>query len=160
MKVATHKKATNRPVDNSARILRQLRQQASDAAWQARMEERKRQRQAYDASFASRAKRMAFIKKLCQRIAEAYHPEKIILFGSHAYGKPTPESDVDLLVVMDYEGHPLDASRKIRTALQLYTPLDLLVRTPEDIAWRVKEGDMFIVQIVEDGKVMYEAQHA
>ncbi|MGH9845716.1 MAG: HEPN domain-containing protein [Blastocatellia bacterium] len=46
---------------------------------------------------------MAYIRKLCKRIAEAYQPEKIILFGSHAYGKPTPESDVDLLIVMDYE---------------------------------------------------------
>src|SRR5262249_7475784 len=64
-------------------------------------------------SFQTRAKRMAYIRKLCRRIAETYKPEKIILFGSHAYGTPTPESDVDLLVVMDFEGRPVEQSIKI-----------------------------------------------
>ncbi|NOT62999.1 MAG: nucleotidyltransferase domain-containing protein [Acidobacteria bacterium] len=140
--------------------LRLRRQLASEAELQREMEERRRQRHEYDASFATRAKRMAFIKKLCRRIAAAYQPEKIILFGSHAYGTVTPESDVDLLIVMDFDGHPNEQAHKIRTELKLHTPLDLLVRTPHEIAWRLADGDMFIVQIVEDGKVMYENQHA
>lgn len=113
----------------------------------------------WDNSFQTRAKRMAYIRKLCKRIAEAYHPEKIILFGSHAYGTPTRESDVDLLVVMDYEDHPLGQTVKMRFELGLVTPLDLLVRTPEEVKRRVEEGDMFMRLIVERGKVMYEAKH-
>lgn len=111
----------------------------------------------WDESSQSQAKRMAYIRKLCKRIAEAYHPEKIILFGSHAYGKPTPESDVDLLIVMDYEGRPIEQILKIRRELDIVTPVDLLVRTPEDVKRRVKEGDMFMRLVVERGKIMYEA---
>ncbi len=111
----------------------------------------------WDESSQSRAKRTAYIRKLCKRIAEAYHPEKIILFGSHAYGKPTPESDVDLLIVMDYEGRPIEQILKIRRELDIVTPVDLLVRTPEDVKRRVKEGDMFMRLVVERGKIMYEA---
>ena len=113
----------------------------------------------WEESFQSRTKRMAYIRKLCKRIAEAYHPEKIVLFGSHAYGTPTPESDVDLLIVMDYEEPPLGQSFKIKRELGLVTPLDLLVRTPADVERRVTEGDMFMRLIVERGKVMYESKH-
>ncbi len=102
---------------------------------------------------------MAYIRKLCKRIAEAYQPEKIILFGSHAYGKPTPESDVDLLIVMEFEGHPIEQTIKIRSELDLVTPMDLLVRTPKEVRERLKDGDMFMVQICERGKVMYEGEH-
>jgi predicted nucleotidyltransferase len=113
----------------------------------------------WDESFQTRAKRMAYIRKLCKRIAEAYKPEKIILFGSHAYGKPTPESDVDLLVVMDFEGRPIEQSIKISNELGIVTPVDLLVRTPHEVDWRVKDGDMFMLDILEHGKVMYEDKH-
>ncbi|MGH9845715.1 MAG: nucleotidyltransferase domain-containing protein [Blastocatellia bacterium] len=113
----------------------------------------------WDDSFQSRAKRMAYIRKLCKRIAEAYQPEKIILFGSHAYGTPTRESDVDLLIVMDYEDHPLGQTVKMRFDLGLVTPMDLLVRRPEEVKRRVAEGDKFMRLIVERGKVMYEAKH-
>jgi predicted nucleotidyltransferase len=111
-------------------------------------------------SFQTRAKRMAYIRKLCKRIAEAYHPEKIILFGSHAYGKPTPESDVDLLIVMDFEGDSFEQTLKMRSELDLVAPMDLLVRTPKEVIWRLEDGDMFMVNIFWRGKVMYEAKHA
>jgi predicted nucleotidyltransferase len=111
-------------------------------------------------SFQTRAKRMAFIRKLCKRIAEAYHPEKIILFGSHAYGKPTPESDVDLLIVMDFEGQPIEQTIKISNELDIVTPVDMLVRTPQEVDWRVKDGDMFMIDILKRGKVMYEGEHS
>ena len=101
---------------------------------------------------------MAYIKDVCERIARAYQPEKIILFGSHAYGQPTPESDADLLIVMNYEGRPIEQSINIRKGLKLYTPMDLHVRTPKDIENRLKDGDMFIREIVERGKVMHEAK--
>jgi uncharacterized protein len=91
-------------------------------------------------SFQTRAKRMAYIRKLCKKIAEAYHPEKIILFGSHAYGTPTRESDVDLLIVMDYEDQPLGPTARMRLELGLVTPMDLLVRTPEEVKKEWQRG--------------------
>lgn len=111
-------------------------------------------------SFETRAKRMAYIRKLCKRIAEAYQPEKIILFGSHAYGKPTPESDVDLLIVMDFEGRPIEQSIRISNELDIVTPVDLLIYTPKEIDERLRDGDMFIVDVMRRGKVMYEGEYA
>jgi len=111
----------------------------------------------WEESYQSPARRMTYIRKICARIAKAYQPEKIILFGSHAYGKPTPESDVDLLIVMNFEGRPIEQTLKIHRELEIVTPVDLLVRTPEDVKKRVAEGDMFMRQVVEHGKVMYEA---
>lgn len=105
------------------------------------------------------AKRRAYIKKLCRRIAEEFKPEKIILFGSQAYGKPTPDSDVDLLVVMQFEGSYFEQSHKIRMRLGLTLPIDLLVRTPTELQYRLEIGDRFMQEIVEQGKVMYEAAH-
>lgn len=110
-------------------------------------------------SFQSRAKRMAYIRKLCKRIAEAYQPEKIILFGSHAYGKPTPESDVDLLIVMEFEGRPIEQSIKISDELDIVTPVDLHVSTPQEVKARLQDEDMFMVDIMRRGKVMYEGKH-
>lgn len=109
---------------------------------------------------ASPAKRRAYIKKLCRRIAETFKPEKIILFGSQAYGKARPDSDVDLLVVMPFEGSYFDQAHQIRMRLGLSLPIDLLVRTPEELQYRLEIGDRFMREIVERGKVMYEATHA
>lgn len=111
-------------------------------------------------SFETPAKRRAYIEDVCRRIAEEFKPEKIILFGSHAYGEPTPESDLDLLVVMRYEGDYFLQAAKIRQRLGLATPMDLLVRTPEELQYRLEIGDRFMREIIERGKVMYEAAHA
>jgi predicted nucleotidyltransferase len=107
----------------------------------------------------STAKRRAYIRKMCRRIAEEFKPEKIILFGSYAYGKPTMESDVDLLVVMPFEGGHFMQAHKITRRLNLALPLDLLVYTPEQLQYRLEIGDSFMREIVERGKVMYEAPH-
>ena len=108
---------------------------------------------------ANPAKRRAYIKKICRRIAEEFKPEKIILFGSHAYGKPREDSDVDLLVVMQFEGSYFQKAHEIRMRLGLTLPIDLLVRTPEELQYRLEIGDRFMHEIVERGKVMYEAPH-
>jgi len=108
---------------------------------------------------ANPAKRRAYIKKLCRRIAETFKPEKIILFGSQAYGKPRPDSDVDLLVVMPYEVSCYHQAHKIRMRLGLSLPIDLLVYPPDELQYRLEIGDSFIREIVERGKVMYEANH-
>ncbi|HZF40254.1 MAG TPA: nucleotidyltransferase domain-containing protein [Blastocatellia bacterium] len=153
MKTSDRKAATKK----NGKTPRLQRKPLKDSELPPEAQEFRRKFREWDESFQSRAKRMAFIRKLCKRIAEAYHPEKIILFGSYAYGKPTPESDVDLLIVMDYEGRPIEQILKIHRELDIVTPVDLLVRTPEDVKRRVKEGDMFMRLVVERGKIMYEA---
>jgi len=113
----------------------------------------------WEESFQSPVKRMSHIKQVCKRIADTYKPERIILFGSHAYGNPTPESDVDLLIVMDYEGSPVRQAVKISSELGLVTPMDLLIRTPKQVQERLRIEDPFMREILERGKVMYEAEH-
>jgi predicted nucleotidyltransferase len=100
------------------------------------------------------------IKQLCDQIVREFQPEKIILFGSRAYGKPTSHSDVDLLVVMSYEGEYWRQLVKIIEKLQSYIPMDLILRKPEEIEERLAMGDDFIKEIIERGKVMYEAKDA
>jgi predicted nucleotidyltransferase len=102
----------------------------------------------------------AQIRQLCTRIAREFKPEKIILFGSHAYGKPTPESDLDLLVVMQFVGDPLEQAVTMLNRLNILLPIDLLVRTPKQVQQRLEMGDSFMRDIIERGKVMYEAHHA
>ena len=104
--------------------------------------------------------RRAQIRQLCTCIAREFKPEKIILFGSHAYGQPTPESDLDLMVVMQFEGDPLEQAVTMLNRLNMLLPIDLLVRTPEQVQQRLEMGDSFMRDIIERGKVMYEAHHA
>jgi predicted nucleotidyltransferase len=97
------------------------------------------------------------IRKYAAQIARQFHPEKIILFGSYAYGKPTEDSDVDLLVVMPFEGKGAEKATEILLATDPRFPIDLIVRTPEQIRTRVKLGDFFLREITKKGKVLYEA---
>lgn len=103
------------------------------------------------------------IRHLCDAIAREFHPEKIVLFGSHIYGRPHSDSDVDLLVMMPFEGSPFRQaavilSHIVRTVGVL--PMDLLVRTAEQVRERLQMGDSFMREIIERGRVMYEADHA
>jgi uncharacterized protein len=100
------------------------------------------------------------IKKLAEQIAREFHPDKIILFGSHAYGRPGPDSDVDLLVIMRFRGRPVRQAIAILNKLNVLTPVDLLVRTPEQVQERLALGDQFMREILERGKVMYEAHNS
>lgn len=111
----------------------------------------------WEKSWASPRQRKAFIQDICDRIVTVFQPEKIILFGSQAYGKPTPESDIDLLVVMPYEGGAIGQGVKILTTLKLWLPLDLIVRSAEEIKGRLGIGDRFIKEIIEKGKLLYVA---
>lgn len=116
--------------------------------------------QEWTESFQPAARRSAYIQQVCDRIAERYHPEKIILFGSHAWGQPGPDSDLDLLVVMHFTGSPVKQAIAICRELGLVTPMDLLIRTPEQLRRRLEIGDSFMREIVTRGKVMYEAGHS
>ena len=100
------------------------------------------------------------IRQICKRIVHEFKPEKIILFGSHASGQPTPMSDLDLLVIMQFEGDPLEQAVAMLNRLNVLLPIDLLVRTPEQIQHRLEIGDRFMGDIIERGRVMYEAHHA
>ena len=100
------------------------------------------------------------IEDFAKNIAQQYNPEKIILFGSYAYGHPTADSDVDLLVVMDHEKRNVEKAIEISVAIRRAFPLDLFVRRPADIRHRVAMGDQFIREIVEQGDILYEEPHA
>jgi len=100
------------------------------------------------------------IRAFSDEVAREFHPQKIVLFGSYAYGNPTPDSDVDLLVILPFEGSDLRMAIQIRARLDAPFPLDLLVRKPRFIAERLRERDMFIEGIMKDGRVLYESQHA
>ena len=98
------------------------------------------------------------IKRYCDAIARAFQPEKIILFGSHAYGRPHQDSDVDVLVIMpDAKRHGRRPSLTIRRKITAGFPVDILVKEPHDIAERLREGDSVLEEIVSRGRVMYEA---
>jgi uncharacterized protein len=98
---------------------------------------------------------LAAIQRLAREIAEKFQPDKIILFGSYAYGKPHRDSDVDLLVIMPAWNEISKASR-IACAIDRSFPLDILVRTPKNLRWRLEEGDWFLQEAVGKGKVLYE----
>ncbi len=96
------------------------------------------------------------INKIVDQISNNFHTSKIILFGSWAYGSPENHSDVDLLVIMDYHGSPRKQAASILQEIDYHVPLDLLVRSSDQISRRMKDGDFFIKDIIEKGKVLYE----
>ncbi len=101
------------------------------------------------------------IRAFSEAIAREFHPRKIVLFGSYARGNPTEHSDVDLLIIMPRtrdRGERM--SVRIRQAIPRDFPLDLLVRTPSDVAKRLRWGDPFMRELLETGKVLYEANDA
>jgi uncharacterized protein len=98
------------------------------------------------------------IRAVARQIAEQYKPQKIILFGSYARGKPRPESDLDLLVIMDTPLKEWEQSLQIRRSLGVMFGMDLIVRTPKKLAQRLKMGDSFIQDVLKEGKVLYESR--
>ena len=98
---------------------------------------------------------MRVIRRFVRQVAEKFKPDKIILFGSYAYGTPHEDSDVDILVIMPAYNQGSKA-RRIRWEVPAPFPMDLIVRTPETLRWRLEEGDSFLREIVSKGKVLYE----
>lgn len=97
------------------------------------------------------------LRPAVQKIVDELNPEKIILFGSYAYGSPNPHSDVDLLVVMKTKASLKERSWKVsRLLLPRPFPVDLLVKTPKEIERALKSGDFFLREILTRGKVLYE----
>ncbi len=104
---------------------------------------------------------MPDIQHYCDAIAAAFHPRRIILFGSHASGRPKTDSDVDVLVVMPASRRPLRRmATQIRQKIAADFPVDILVRSETDIARRIEDRESFILDVTENGRVMYEAGHS
>jgi len=99
------------------------------------------------------------IQEVSRRIAAEFHPDRILLFGSYAWGVPSPDSDVDLLVILPFEGKAVAKSVEMRLKIRPPFPVDLLVRTPDRVRERLALGDPFIRGIVEKGKILYDASH-
>ena len=99
------------------------------------------------------------ISSFARQVARQFKPEKIILFGSNAYGKPTEDSDVDILVIMPFEGRNPEKATEIWMATKPKFPIDIMVRKPAELKKRLKMGDFFLREITEKGKVLYEAAH-
>lgn len=97
------------------------------------------------------------IEEFGRRIGREFNAERVILFGSYARGTVTEHSDVDMLVIGPFEGRSVDKSVEIRLKLRPQFPVDLLVRTPEKVRHRIEMGDGFMREILEEGKVLYEA---
>jgi len=102
---------------------------------------------------------LSAIRRYVRAVADRFQPERIILFGSYAYGLPNADSDVDLLVVMPARNQ-MDQAVRICLTVEAPFPLDLIVRTPKKLAWRLEEGDWFLREIVAQGKVLYEKTDA
>jgi len=101
------------------------------------------------------------LKLIVRRIVEAYAPEKIILYGSYAYGTPHPDSDFDLLIIKETTETPRDRRFVVRKAiwpLPTTIPVEPLVLTQSELARRLEIGDQFFQEIVSQGKIVYERQ--
>ena len=98
----------------------------------------------------------AHIETVCDQIVKGFNPEKIILFGSYAYGTPNRDSDVDLLVLMNIEGRGVDMATDIRIALyDPPFPLDLLVRNPIELERDLEMGNPFFAEVFGKGKILH-----
>jgi predicted nucleotidyltransferase len=100
------------------------------------------------------------IDQVVEQIVEKFKPQKIILFGSYARGNPRPESDVDLLVVMDTSLKESQIELEIHRYLNVMFGLDLIVYTPKRLKERAEMGDWFIRDILQEGKVLYDAHQS
>lgn len=97
---------------------------------------------------------LAAIRRYARQVGERFRPEKIILFGSYAYGRPHEDSDVDLLVIMPARNQH-DEAVKIRWEFPAPFPMDLIVRTPKNLKWLLEEKESFHTEITSKGKVLY-----
>lgn len=100
------------------------------------------------------------IDRMVTKLRQEYGPDRVILFGSHAYGEPRPDSDIDLLIIKDTEAAPLDRWSEVRRILSdpdRTVGLEVLVLTPAELARRIDAGDQFIEEIVSRGRVLHAA---
>ncbi|HNR30688.1 MAG TPA: nucleotidyltransferase domain-containing protein [Candidatus Hydrogenedentes bacterium] len=102
---------------------------------------------------------MEEIQALADRIAAEFQPERIILFGSYARGNPTEDSDVDLLVVLPFEGKSFWQSLDILNRADPAFSADIIAREPDDTRRRYEQGDPLIRDALDSGRLLYERGH-
>ncbi len=103
-------------------------------------------------------RRAAAIQAVAHEIVEKFHPQKIILFGSYAYGIPTEDSDVDLLVLIEPPDSTLRTAARISAAIEHPFPLDILVWAPRQFEESVQRKGSFATEVASKGVVLYEAR--
>jgi len=96
------------------------------------------------------------INRYARELVAKFQPERVILFGSYAEGRPTEDSDVDLLVVMDHQGRDVEQAFEIRRSIKRSFPLDLVVRTPATVHRRLAQNDTFLSTVYSKGQTLYE----
>jgi predicted nucleotidyltransferase len=97
------------------------------------------------------------LQEITDRIVDYFSPEKVILFGSRAAGTSRADSDVDLLVIMDVDKPPLQRAVAIKKICRpRFVAMDVLVKTPEEVARQLQRGNFFLHQILSQGRVLYE----
>jgi predicted nucleotidyltransferase len=100
------------------------------------------------------------IQDILKKLLTGYAPQKVILFGSYAYGDPTPGSDIDLLIIKETPERFIDrwvTVRRILSDPKRMVPLETLVLTPQEVSRRLAIGDQFLAEIMEKGEVLYAA---
>jgi uncharacterized protein len=100
------------------------------------------------------------IQRVARQIVHQFHLQKVVPFGSYAYGHPTEDSDVDILVVMDSEESPLRMAAQIAAAIEHPFSLDIVVRAPEEFAAAVRRKGVFATEVATKGVTLYEAGNA
>jgi predicted nucleotidyltransferase len=98
------------------------------------------------------------IQSVLRKLIEDYQPQRVILFGSHAGGKPDADSDIDLLIIKETTARWIDRwtrTQEIVSDPQRRTPVETIVLTPREVASRVAAGDQFVAEILEKGQVLY-----
>jgi len=105
--------------------------------------------------------RRQHIEEWCDTVGREFQPDRIILFGSYAHGTPTEDSDVDVLVVMRLGRGQRDVRQAaaIRDRVRAPFPMDVIVRSPQQIARRLAQGDGFVADVLRHGRLMYEGEH-
>jgi len=97
------------------------------------------------------------IREIVRQIVDRFQPQKVILFGSYAQGKPTEDSDVDLLVVMETNEQALHAAARISAAIDHPFPLDILVFRPSELKASLERKGSFVTEVMTKGIVLHEA---
>lgn len=96
------------------------------------------------------------LESIVQRIVAGVDPEKIILFGSYAYGQPTHDSDLDVFIIQETNARPAERILAVSRCLRPRPfPMDILVRTPEEIRAALEQGDAFLTELLARGTVLY-----
>jgi len=100
-----------------------------------------------------------FLSEIAQKVVHAFRPKNIILFGSYAYGKPTSDSDLDLLIVMESRDRPAERIRKVSDLFDPRPlPMDFIVLTPGEVRHRRSGFDPFLEEVLEKGQMLYGSE--